>query len=794
MMIFVLLCSLIFALLANIGYRLIIGDDWKNISIKFIVALTVVNIGGNILCNMARVLEVKPFSTSIWNTLIQTLVFTLLFTGIAGLLQSKRKTLGIGGRACCVIAVCCSLAFLLEMSIFNFRHYELLGGDYETVTYTREQMDIIDFEDGENGALYADKDVETGIEILDIHREIKNMYVKVNNISKDDVTLYVMMTDESNSGYFSSPKVTLVNGLEKSYYVPFSLTGETEKIKLRFTPQASYDLEIESITFNQQRPLYFSYIRWMVVFGLLLLFYYLRPNSGLYKAELNFQSEKQRFAMMVIVALQIAVLFFTAATSVDKENPPTDYYQDLAVQLLKGHLEMSETPPAELETLDNPYDISQREGLIYSWDMTYYDGKYYFYYGAVPAVLVYIPYYLITNANLPTYLAVFIFGAGAAVALFGIIATLVKKYFPKTPFVLMMMSYLLVVNSSLIVDLLRRPKFYEVMEMSGLFFVTAGLFFWLNSVRSKTIEGSIVQKKYIHKGCAMAGSLCMALAVGCRPSLLFVSFLAFPIFGTYVYREFGLERIIKPRTSQTKLNFSLQNILDFVLFCIPYVVVGVILMIYNAKRYGSPFDFGVNYQLTMLQTTEFKITDFQKLFEEGLVYLFHSPTLSMKFPYIAEGYVQNYTHMGKVAIITGMIGVVYNFILFFLPFAGKTKKFLPKKMETEDRKVVSRLPIYLIVIGAVQLALVILKGGVVRRYMVDFMWLWLVAAIIIFYVIDEYAKKDKLSFFVKRSFLICFATGMFLHFCLSMTGEGNAFHECYPDLYHKIEYLCSFWL
>ena len=43
---------------------------------------------------------------------------------------------------------------------------------------------------------------------------------------------------------------------------------------------------------------------------------------------------------------------------------------------------------------------------------------------------------------------------------------------------------------------------------------------------------------------------------------------------------------------------------ELVLFALPFVLVAAGLMWYNAARFGSPFDFGANYNLTSNDMTK----------------------------------------------------------------------------------------------------------------------------------------------------------------------------------------------
>ena len=59
-----------------------------------------------------------------------------------------------------------------------------------------------------------------------------------------------------------------------------------------------------------------------------------------------------------------------------------------------------------LKSLSNPYDYRLRSmtlepaGVSYLWDAAYYIGRYYVYFGIVPELLFFLPYYLATGNDL----------------------------------------------------------------------------------------------------------------------------------------------------------------------------------------------------------------------------------------------------------------------------------------------------------------------------------------------------------------------------------------------------------
>ena len=64
--------------------------------------------------------------------------------------------------------------------------------------------------------------------------------------------------------------------------------------------------------------------------------------------------------------------------------------------------------------MDNPYDKGARDelqkqtGESYLFDVAYYEGHYYVYFGVLPVLLFYLPFYLLTGSSFPTAIGVLI--------------------------------------------------------------------------------------------------------------------------------------------------------------------------------------------------------------------------------------------------------------------------------------------------------------------------------------------------------------------------------------------------
>src|SRR5471032_2822801 len=113
--------------------------------------------------------------------------------------------------------------------------------------------------------------------------------------------------------------------------------------------------------------------------------------------------------------LVLAICSFYLWTSVPEWRPgliasrDDGYYNLLVRGFLRGHLYLDAQADPFLATLSNPWDINQRgdRGLP---DSSYFQGHYYVYYGVTPAVLLFLPFRLLTGQFMSEALGTVCFG------------------------------------------------------------------------------------------------------------------------------------------------------------------------------------------------------------------------------------------------------------------------------------------------------------------------------------------------------------------------------------------------
>ena len=256
---------------------------------------------------------------------------------------------------------------------------------------------------------------------------------------------------------------------------------------------------------------------------LIILFIVLLFNIQYLKQPYN-KNPFQVMVLYVIVTFFILIIigkpFFTCNYLDEKDNIYNKYLVDAIIQ---GKLSIDLIPPKELENLDNPYDKKQRESanIEYSFDTAYYNGKYYVYFGPVPALLLFVPYKLITGKYLNISVGTMLFVLLSLIVNIKLCIQIYKRWFKDIPFGLLLIFIVGNLISGLYIWNTWRIWVYELTIISGFFFVQLGIFLVLKATAD--IQYKKLNMIYLFLAC-----LSMALAVGCRPTLVLTSALLLP--------------------------------------------------------------------------------------------------------------------------------------------------------------------------------------------------------------------------------------------------------------------------
>ncbi len=411
-------------------------------------------------------------------------------------------------------------------------------------------------------------------------------------------------------------------------------------------------------------------------------------------------------AMMAVAALMCAFgswyLGISSTGPYDETGAPIWYdedaqseYDQLADALLSGRLSLSAEPPQWLQEMDNPYDTEARDALEeqtdedYLWDTAYHDGSYYVYFGVIPCLVFYVPFHLITGgASLPTgipvLLCLWLYLAGLA-ALTGYAARHLFGSPRRGPTIAVFAG---AAAASALPFAFMSATLYQIPVVSALALAAWGLYFWLRAYR----EG--------RTGFLLAGAVCVAAIFGCRPTLGIVALLGI----------FPLVRVIK-----THRGAKLAR--DLCALALPFVVVASGLAWYNAARFGSPLDFGSNYNLTAVDLSHHGYAA-DRIWLGLWNYLLQPPAFSTTFPFLQPADLGAAWNAGNYVEAMGG-GLLACFPFLWLAAGG---------FALRGRKTCQAVIAILFVSGVVLCVLDAEVGGMVGRYQLDFAFLFALAA------------------------------------------------------------------
>ncbi len=666
------------------------------------------------------------------------------------------------------------IALFLELTLFNFRFYESLWyKEIKVSNYTLGEG----LKKDKNGNIKVISDKKNYIDIIDIHQHLNNIHLDFDAPKDNDKVLYVSIgyRDAANGNYgYAQERRISANPKNEGEILRLHLAGKSSRIRIYVNTVEEYDtFSIKSISFNKRVPINISWVRPLMIVALALIIYIFRPKSSIYKISLF----DKKYKKYIFITVGLELIFLGVVSHFNyyfiKENFKTNQrmqYQLLAEAFAKGQTYLDIEPHQILKNLKNPYDKRKRNEAFevlykgidetkksddyYIWDAAFYNNKYYVYFGVAPVITYYLPFYLITGNHLKTTTCINITMILCVIGIILLLYEVCKKWFKKVNMGAFLALFLLFVNACGILSIMGRPDHYSLPIFMAIMFSVYGLFFWFKAL-DKDLKASYL----------FLGSLCMASVAACRPQILLTSFLAIPLFWDKIFKERKL--------------FTKETIKKTVGFVLPYVVIAGLLMAYNYVRFGSPFDFGANYNLTTNDMT-------RRGFVIGRIplgifyYLLRPFNLTLKFPFIMrDGVATNY--MGTTIFEEMGAGfLIANLLCLFGIFIFRNKEDFKEKMPYKIgvMMVISAL---VIIIADTQMA------GILPRYICDFgFMLYLATCLVLFNKLNKNENNDKLHKLIYAALIFGLVYNFMLLFSDNILWNSN--------FYFYIKGLFEFWL
>lgn len=650
------------------------------------------------------------------------------------------------------------IAIIIEIDIFNINSFRTFFKDYESKCYTVNQMNIQGVVNNKDESFYTFKDKTVEIELSSIDTEVATIELDIDLINSNELNYSIEYTDKTSKNYRNLIEKTLANKVKRSKYTPCYLSGKSEKIKIILNALEGTQIKINSINLNKQIPFQFNVVRVLIIFFIVLLIYSL----------LNFKSFNRPFSEKDIkqnnILLSLILVFIAIVTWINFTTPLSDrIYNEYVSSIMNGKITLNAKPSEELEQLENPYDITQRQEIKYKWDAAYYNGSYYIYFGILPALILFIPLKVLFGYTIPIFIGVLVFSIGIIINLVKSIKLIYKMWFNKLNFSYLILAVIGIISGSLIFWINRRPETYELVLSAGVFFITLGFYSMFKAIENR----EQISYKYL---CIAAISF--SLAVACRPNLLLISLCFIPI----------IIEVLK-KSSNSKKNI----VKTLCVIGIPYLIVGISLMIFNYIRFDSPFEFGANYQLTV---NDMKNLKFRWLTIPVGLYtqLLKLPVTKNIYPFFEYEY-STIAFGGYYYLESFVCGLLVlnpiNIILLFL---------IKLKNKIQDKEAYRYACIFVVVSTIVCIVNIVLAGSM-QRYSMDYAWLLNIASYITLFIIVNNIKSDEIK---KYIFIIGMVITIYMLlinlFIGGIISEKNLLEIINPTLYFKIMYNICFWI
>ncbi len=644
---------------------------------------------------------------------------------------------------CSLLALLLSL--FLEIFVFNFRTFESLfwqntdllslGYIYSENIHSMRGSIRIPFPEEGICNIYTDEMTGT---VNNIHISARYLDAEgkiVESFPVVDMEIY--SRDEGNELYYTLGTIGVSENFQRGNYYKVHLYGDLKSFKFTVkNPDASKVsyLEITELKVNDKVPFYFSFFRLFLCFCLISFVMLFWPTSQFWRISFGDISKKAKLCVSIICMLFLIIFcsFFANSNPVWRSSKRTHImYYDITESLLEGHVYLKEEPAQSIQNMENPYDSNLRKQVLensgerYLLDRAYYNGKYYVYFGILPVLVLFLPWYVIFGTHLSVTIAVTIIGIFYICGIVFLVNAIYKRWFNNASFASYSLWIVMMVMGSGMFYTFRYPMFYGLPIITAATCTVWGLYFWITAQK----ENSEWKEYRI-----ALGAFLIALSAACRPQFLIVGFSFFILFGHELFSNF----------------FTKKNLTMLVKVAIPVIFVAGLVMYYNYIRFGNIMDFGANYNLTGNDMTH-RGWNWDRIPTGIFYYLLQPCILFANYPFIIDA-----TKVGKR--LSGYLGIttfeqIYGglfstrpilFLSIFITTAKRSIKTLPSKIW--KLMLFFTVSAFIIIVADTEMA------GIIDRYQMDFGWMLCLASLLGMAVLEIELHDYILNIFM-RAFL-----------------------------------------
>lgn len=569
-------------------------------------------------------------------------------------------------------------ALLVEICFFNFYYVKGCFTSWERIPISLSYQDAV-------GNSYAQ--LQRGITSIALPTQeglvLKNIAFELVSDEHFMVKGSVLVKNELRRHLFTKGG-TFVVASNGSALVKINNHAATYEIALVFEGALPGNALLKNLVLNQAPSLAFSKLRFSLTF-LTLFLTWLVLKGKFYQTEVNYRFHRKLYLLATVPTfLLVGAVFYynnpvtghnaylacqfpqecTFALGTDdhsllRPRPKTQQeiynshlYDQQFDAFLKGQLHFDLTVSTKLLNVANPYEISNlyQDQVGYLFDRTYYQGKYYSYYGITPILMSYFPVYALTGMFPTPSLTNLILATFATAMMFWAIWSLCVMLQLKANLLLLILGANAVVLSS------------------GILFLQGGLEHYFQVVTAA-----------ISWCCFELVAVCQLLKASSRgKGLLWVALAALAV----VLVEFSRPNLmlvalalLVPILLRWRSTYQVKRtdtILEFALMAAVLVAGAALQLTYNYVRFDQPLQFGQNIVLSAYDAAKTPLLSLY-LFIDSLHHLVLSDYVFIdEFPFIAIG-AMSFEDSGNVRFGQDMVGITafwLSFGLIFLLYRG----------------------------------------------------------------------------------------------------------------------------
>ena len=602
---------------------------------------------------------------------------------------------------------------------------------------------------------------ENSIIISDINTRITSIYFEYNNKLTDKITYDLFYRAEENSDRIAiNPKIILKDA---KHYINFDTHSLCKEIEIHLLTET--ELDIKGIYLNYPN-LSINAIRIMILF-MAVIFISKLKNESFFKDEYNSDSKKQNGIFIVNLATLCFFIFLYAICQLNyetffidkKDINKEDSILMQAESIMNNQIELMEEPSKELKELDNPYDSIKRDeqGINYLYDVAYYNGKYYNYFGIAPIITSILPFRILTGKYTHTYIFNLLYIFISVISLYFLYKKLIKKFVKTTLLFNFYLGFYALLFGSNIFTLLRGQK-YDIVVSSGIAFLLISLNLALSICNNK---------KYKFLKLVFLG-ITTALIVLSKPNLI--------VYYCIIY--FLIMLSMQGLTMKEKLN-------NYCIILIPLGIFAIFQMYLNYIRFDNVLEFGAKYQLTGFNMNYCMFITFGKIYAGVVEYMLKTPIINpLKFPFVFINTDTAVTSINEVCYENRLIGLIGIPILYSYLFKNNINQ-----LKTNNKELNMFLNLCIIT-SMLSIIINTCFGGICEAYSIDFKMMLSLGAILILLKIIEDNRKNKI---IQNSFIIlCIAT-LCIMIPINLTTESNFLINFASDTTVFFKNVFEFW-